>query len=230
MMGSDTTEWVKASMRNWRRFGLWVGLIVVCVATIIIVCSVQRHRALAETLLWMDHTYNPHDGGHNFGRGHGSVVNSTDTGEITIKMSLVRLGGCKIAIKEFWETNPTATYTLSLCDIDPVSIHITTFDAHNYVADVRTCADPELVTLYHLNCDSAALGFITTDGARVITREEMRINVEDLRSHAREMRSEKRTSKTNEAVLLVDDVAYAQRLAEELKRAVELCGGKPSKS
>src|SRR5215469_8970519 len=127
MMGSDRSQWVKASVRNWRRFVLWVGLIVVCVATIIIVRSVQRHRDLAETLLWMDQTYNPHDGGHNLSRGHGAVFHSTDAGELN-KMSFVRLGGCKIAIKEFWDENPIATYTLSLCDIDPESIKMTTFD------------------------------------------------------------------------------------------------------
>jgi len=202
MMGSDGPQWVKASVKNWRRFVLWVGLIVVCVATIIIVRSVQRHRDLAETLLWMDKTYNPHDG-----------------------MSLVRLGGCKIAIKEFWDDHPVATYTLSLCDIDPVSIHLTIFDARNSVAAGPTCADPESVTIYHLNCDSAGIDFLTTDGAPVITMEEIGINDEEF---GWVMLPEKRTSKTNRVGLVVDDVAYAQRLAKALKRAVELCGGKPS--
>lgn len=223
-MGSDRSQWVKASVRNWRTLVLWVGIIVVCVATIIIVRSVQRHRELAETLLWMEQTYNSHDGGHNFGRGHGSVVVVPgDTGEITINMSLVRLGGCKITIKEFSDENPVATYTLSLCDIDPVSIHLTIFDARESGVADRTCADPENVTIYHLNCDNAEIGFLTTDGAPVITEEEVRY------SGAQEMRIEQRTSKTNRAGLLVDDPAYAQRLAKGLKRAVELCGGKPSK-
>jgi hypothetical protein len=29
----------------------------------------SRHRDLAETLQWMDLTYNPHEGGENYGRG-----------------------------------------------------------------------------------------------------------------------------------------------------------------
>jgi hypothetical protein len=170
----------------------------------------------------MDQTYNPHDGGHNFGKGHGSVIASTDTGEITIRVSFVRMGGCKILIKESWDENPIATYTLTLCDIDPMSIKITTALA------VRKPSS----RFYDLNCDCDSAGsieFLTTDGAPVITEEEMGINEEDLRSRAQEMRPEKRTSKTNKAALLVDDAAYAQRLAKALKRAVELCGGKRSK-
>jgi hypothetical protein len=199
-------------VRNSRRFFVWVGLILVFIAAIIILRSVQRHRELAETLLWMDQTYNSHDGGHNFGKGHGSVVVSSETGEIAIRMRFVRLGGCKILIKEFWYENPVDTYTLTLCDIDPVSIKVTTFDRREISLTDTSCADPKLVTLLHLNCDSADIGFLTTDGAHVIKEDRMGDPPKP----------------TNKAGLLVDDVAYAQRLAKALKRAVELCGGKPS--
>ena len=160
-------------MRNWRRFVLCVGLILVCIVTIITLHSVQRHRDFAETLLWMDQTYNPHDGGRNFGQGHGSVVVSRETGEITIRMRFVRLGDCKILIKEFWDENPVDTYTLTLCDIDPVSIKIRTFDRRKIYGTDTSCADAEPVTRYDLKCDSADIEFLTTDGAHVIKEDRM---------------------------------------------------------
>jgi hypothetical protein len=78
-----------------------------------------------------------------------------------------------------------------------------------------------LATPYDLNCENAAtIEFSTTDGANLINEERMIIDPPKDDSW--------RTSKTYRGELLVDDVAYAHRLAEGLKQIVELCGGKPS--
>jgi len=58
-------------MSNWKRIVVALGVVAVGVAAVVIFRSVQRNRDLAETLLWMDQTYNPHVGGDNFGQGHG---------------------------------------------------------------------------------------------------------------------------------------------------------------
>ena len=60
------------------------------------------------------------------------------------------------------------TYTLNLCDIDPATIKIKTYDLHK---EVFNCADPEAVTMYELNCDSAEIEFQTRNAATAISEE-----------------------------------------------------------
>jgi hypothetical protein len=128
-----------------------------------------------------------------------------------VKTSFVRLGGCKIAINRgFYSDRPSETYTLSLCDIDPVSIKVETFKILPGIVSesVSNCAD---------NCDGAIVGFLTSDDAATIN--EVGPGADGLN---------KTESKTSKAFLDVDDVNYAKRFAKALKHAVELCGGKPS--
>jgi len=222
------------SMNNWKLL-LGLGLAVACVATVIIFRSVQRNRDLAETLLWMDQTYNPHEGGDNLGQGHGWEVHYPQKGhaeEVTeeFKMTFTRLGGCNIAINSetlprgvFSDTPSINKYTVNLCDIDPESIKIKTFDLHS--KDVFDCSDPEQVKLYELDCTNAEIVFLTRNGATSVSEE----SVETFTKLTGKDHEARTASKTNKCWLIVDDVAYAQRLAKALKHAVELCGGKPSK-
>jgi len=83
-------------MSNWKRLSITLGITYVLVGEVLVFRSVQRKRDLAETLAWMDQTYNPHDGGVNFGRGHGSISWKIETGTFTGKKGFVRLSGCKI--------------------------------------------------------------------------------------------------------------------------------------
>jgi hypothetical protein len=196
--------------------------------------SVANHRDLGETLLWMDQTYNPHEGGDNLGQGHGWEIHYLRKGtveEVTEKFNttFTHGGGCKIVLRSetlpagvFEETPSVTTYKLNLSDIDPGSIKIKTYDMHK---DVFSCADPDQVKLFELNCDNAEIEFLTRNGAAVINEDTVRTFTK-LTGSDHESR---RVSKTNKGWLVVDDVPYAQRLAKALKRAVELCGGRDSR-
>jgi hypothetical protein len=221
-------------MNKWKWCFVTIGVIAACIAAVVIVRSVQRNRDLAETLLWMDQTYNPHDGGDNLGQGHGWEIHylrKGQTEQITEKfqMNFTRLGGCSIVIHS--ETFPegvyndlpsTHEYTMNLCDIDPESIKIKTYDLHK---DVFDCADPEQVKGYELDCQNAEIEFRTRDGVTQISEKR----VETFMKLTKIDHKTTTDSKTNKCWLIVDDVAYAQRLAKALKHAIELCGGKASK-
>jgi hypothetical protein len=120
------------------------------------------------------------------------------------------------------ETPSVHRYTLNLCDIDPNSIKIKTYDLHK---DVFSCADPEQVKAYELNCDNAEIEFLTRNGITAINEEIVK-TFRKLTGADHELKT---ASKTSKCWLIVDDVAYAQRLARALKHATELCGGRPSK-
>jgi len=219
-------------MSSWKRVLLALG--VVGVAAVMAFHSVQRNRDLAETLRWIDQTYNPHEGGDNFGQGHGWEIHylrKAQAEEVTqkFKMTFVRLGGCNIAINSetlpegiYRETPSIHKYKVNLCDIDPDSIKIKAYDLHK---DVFSCADPDQVKLYELNCDNAEIELLTRNGATTISEDGVK-TFTNLTGKDHELRT---TSQTNKCWLIVDDVSYAQRLAKALKHAVELCGGKPSK-
>jgi hypothetical protein len=196
--------------------------------------AIANHRDLEETILWMDQTYNPHGGGDNFGQGHGWEIHYLQKGnveEITEKFNttFAHKGGCNVLIRSetfpvgvFSHAPSVTTYKLNLRDIDPNSITIKTSDMHK---DVFSCADPEQVKVFDLNCDNAEIQFLTRNNGTTINEDTITTFTELTGSE----HESKNSSKTNKAFLLVDDVAYAQRVATALKHAVELCGGKGSK-
>src|SRR5258706_11330608 len=53
------------------RAALIFGLMIVASASVLAYRAYSRHRDLIETIAWMEQTYNPHEGGENWGRGHG---------------------------------------------------------------------------------------------------------------------------------------------------------------
>jgi hypothetical protein len=201
---------------------------------VVIFRSAQHNRDLAETLAWVDQTYNPHQGGDNFGQGYGWEIHygGRDQEErVTekFKMTFTRLGACNIVLTSetlpegvFSETPSVTKYRINLCDIDPGSIKIKTYDLHK---DVFSCADAEQVKLYELNCDNAEIEFLARNGSTAISEER----VETFTKLTGADHELKTASKTNKCWLTVNDVAYAHRLAKALKHAVELCGGKASK-
>jgi hypothetical protein len=221
-------------MKWWKQIAFFVAVIVIGVGSFYAYRAITKQRDLRETLLWMDQTYNPHEGGDNFGQGHGWEIHYArkgDTEEVTEKFgqTFTQNGSCDIvihgvtpAVGIFREVSGETTYKLSLCDIDPNSIKIKTYDLHK---DVFNCADPDEVKLYNLSCDNAEVEFRTRNGAPVIKEDSVSTYLK-LTGTDHESR---KSSTTNELWFIVDDVPYAQRLANALRHAVELCGGTPSK-
>jgi hypothetical protein len=191
-------------MSNWKRVVVALGVVVAGVAAVVVFRSVQRNRDLAETLLWMDQTYNPHDGGDNLGHGHGWEIHYLRKGQVeeiteNFKMTFARLGGCKIAINSetlpegiFSETPSTSKYTINLRDIDPDSIKIKTYDLHG--KDVFDCSDPEQVRLVELNCKNAEIEFLTRNSATAISEERVKTFTK-LTGTNHELRTSSRTNK-----------------------------------
>jgi hypothetical protein len=209
-------------------------LLCVCVGLGLGYRLYSRHRDLKETVVWVDLTYNPHDGGDNFGRGHGWEKHYVQDGQVeklteNFNTTFTSPSTCTMVIRSetaaegIYRATPSLyTYTLNLGDIDPSTIIIKTWDLHK---DVFDCADPEQVKMYQLQCDNAEVEFRTRNGAAAISEEGVKTFLELTGTD----NESKTSTKTNKAWLVVDDVPYAQRLAKALKHAVELCGGTVSK-
>jgi hypothetical protein len=221
-------------MKLRRRVVLVVAIAVLGVSSFFAYRTIAKRRDLKETLLWIDQTYNPHEGGDNMGQGHGWEIHYLRKGnveEITQKFNTtVTLdSGCNVVTRNetlpvgvYIELPSVTTYKFNLRDIDPDSIKIKTYDLHK---DVFSCADPDEVKLFELNCDNAEIEFRTRNGATVINEDRV-ATFAKLTGSDHESRS---ASKTNKSWWLVDDVPYSQRLAKALKHAVELCGGQTSR-
>ena len=138
-------------------------------------------------------------------------------------------GDCTIVLHH--ETKPiglfkaiygTGDYTLDLCDVDPDSIKLKTYDFHK---DVFNCAEPEEVKSYELNCTSAEVEFHTRNEIPKIKDDSVTIYAE-LTGKNHEAQQHGYMSK---GWFMVDDAAYAERFAKAFRHAIELCGGKSSK-
>jgi hypothetical protein len=184
----------------------------------------------------MDQTYNPHEGGENYGSGHGNethyLQNSTlHTEDITEEFheTVTYEGDCNIVLHH--ETVPIGVFktvytnyhsSVSLCDVDPDSIKISKFDFHK---DVFNCDDLEQVALYNLDCTSAEIEFHTRNEVPKIKEDSVSTYTELTgRDHNAEGHNQQ-----SKGWFIVDDVAYAERFAKAFRHAVELCGGKTSK-
>jgi hypothetical protein len=116
-------------MKQWKRFVLLLSVVVFGAGSFFAYRSIAKYRDLRETLLWMDQTYNPHEGADNFGQGHGWEIHYVQKGnveqEVTqqFQTTFTHPGGCNMVIRS--ETLPVgvhsdipgvATYTFNLCD------------------------------------------------------------------------------------------------------------------
>jgi len=221
-------------MKLWKSVVLLVIILVVGVGCFFAYRAIANRHDLKETLLWIDQTYNPHEGADNLGQGHGWEIHylkKGDVEEITEKFNTtVTLDGdCNVVTRSetfpvgvYSELPSVTTYKLNLSDIDPSSIRIKTYDLHK---DVFSCSDPEQVKLYDLSCDNAEIEFLTRNGATSINEDRVQTFTK-LTGSDHESRN---ASKTNRCWWVVDDVPYSLRLAKALKHAVELCGGQASR-
>ena len=207
-----------------------------CLLTIAVIlsgCGLHKSE-LAETLEWMDNTYNAHEnisGAHGHGRSawytHGSVGSQDEimgfgqTETFTYK-------DCDLTLKTeddkrattAQEVYNTAIYRFNLRDIDPSSAKIQT--ASRIVGLLCEGYTPEELVTRGMNCDHAALGFSTRSEAGLIT--EIR-HATFLKLTGPDHDSDS-TSKTNRVFFVFDDIEYANRFAKAFAHAVQLCGGK----
>jgi hypothetical protein len=200
----------RLNMKLWKRVVPPLTVVILGLGSFFAYRSIAIHRDLKETLLWMDQTYNPHEGGDNLGQGHGWEIHylqKDKVEEITEKfnMTFTHDDGCDIVTRS--ETFPigvysdvpsVTTYKLNLRDIHPDSIKIKTYDLRK---DVFSCADPEQVKLYGLNCDNAEIEFLTRNGATAINKDSVWTYTK-LTGSEHELRN---VSKTNKGWLMVDD-------------------------
>ena len=223
-------------MKWWKRIALSLAVVIIGLGSFLAYRAFAKHRDLKETLLWIDQTYNPHDGGANYGRGHGDQTHylehpDTHTEEVTEEFheTFIAKSNCTIVLHH--ETVPVGVfknlytngnYILSLCDVDPDSIKIKTYDLHK---DVFNCADPEEVKSYDLNCNSAEVEFHTRNEVPKI-KDDAVTTYAELKGKDHEAQHHGYASK---GWFNVDDVAYAERFAKAFRHAVELCGGKASR-
>lgn len=223
-------------MKSWKWLALSVIVTLVGLSSFLTYRAIAKHRDLAETLQWMEQTYNPHDGGANYGHGHGDETHylehsGTQAEEITeeFQETFATQGGCTLVLHHetvpigvFKSVYTNGDYTLSLGDVDPNSIKIKTYDFHK---DVFNCADSNEVKLYDLNCGSAEIEFQTRNEAPKIKDDGVTIYAE-LKGKDHEAQIHEQVS---EGWFSVDDATYARRFAKAFRHAVELCGGKASR-
>ena len=111
-------------MKWWKQIALSVAVVILGVGSFFAYRAIAKSRDLRETLLWMDETYNPHEGGENFGQGHGweiHYVRKGDVEEVSEKFgqTFTQNGTCKIVIHDetpavgfYKEMSGVTTYTL----------------------------------------------------------------------------------------------------------------------
>jgi hypothetical protein len=58
-------------LKWWKLIAFSFAVLILGLGAFLTYRAITRHRDLKETLLWMDQTYNPHEGGDNLGQGHG---------------------------------------------------------------------------------------------------------------------------------------------------------------
>jgi hypothetical protein len=180
-------------------------------------------QSLAETLQWMDNTYNPHD----YSPGHGLWETYSADGKLFVstrtrftfdgcKMTFSTSGGWGSWLPEKYRSSSTSRYTFNLSDIDPTSIHTRAYDAQH--EGVACDAFPRLRV-----CDIAEITLETRNQFPLIDREYFtypKLKGEDHETHT--------IDKTYEAPIPLDDVKYAARFEKAFRHAVTLCGGRPS--
>jgi len=175
--------------------------------------------SLADTLQWMDNTYNRH--GDSFGHGRwetytvGKLFQRRDT-RITYdgcRMTVSISGGVLAENRQ-----DRSSHAFKLGDIDPSSIHTRAHSSED--AGVACDAFPSL----GMTCDIAEMIFETRNKVALIEAEHHNIYPKlagaDHESHS--------SYKTAESSIEFDDVKYAARFQNAFRHAVTLCGGRPS--
>jgi len=184
--------------------------------------------SLAETLAWMDSTYNPHAGGSP---GYGSLIKHTSAGgdpffvynevftyrncDMTVILKSINFRDGKN------EGSSTYIYDFSLRDVDPDSFK-------SYPTDSQY---PGAGSLYGgMSCGTDFPGWVCdTEEMDFNTRNQKPlIKEEDLEMDKTGKLNADSNNKTSSAYFLFSDLNYAVRFSKAFSHAVKLCGGESS--
>jgi hypothetical protein len=179
-----------------------------------------QNPSLADTLAWMDSTYNSHNatGG---GFGHGLRENANNGKPFLRRTESFTYKGCELTLTLRDDPNVSksmvmdSTDTFNLADIDPASIKI--YRYVSYHGGLGCEANPT-------ECDMEMIEFETRNQLPKM-RSTTHAVFPNLKGRDHESRGE---SKSFVSTFYLDDIAYANRFEAAFRHAIELCGGKPS--
>jgi hypothetical protein len=174
--------------------------------------------SLADTLEWMDSTYNSHENaGGAFGHGRWEIF-SVDGKSFERRTSSFSYDGCNISLST--KDDPTAqlfedtmysasVYTFALKDLDPGTVSVKQYrSVAGLTCDLNTC-------------DQAKVEFETRNDAPLINESSDTVFPKATGADHEAMQKRK----TFVAEFYVDDVVYARRFADAFRHAIALCGG-----
>jgi hypothetical protein len=204
--------------------GTIVVRVLFALAPLAFPCAQAEEPSLAETLAWMDSTYNPHDNvGGGFGHGREEILEAETGNPFKRRFSFFTYSGCDFTLHR--RDDPTAPLysglysshvdSFNLRDIDLTSIKI-----YRYSSLGGLSCD----VLPNSICDVANIEF-TTRNQEPLIKTELHIVFPKLQGSEHDAWSNKPTFVSE---FYVDDPKYAERFAKAFRHAVALCGGKVS--
>jgi hypothetical protein len=201
-----------------------VAVFVLSIVPVSASSAQDAQPTLAETLAWMDSTFNPHRSeGGSF--GYGVVENYLKGKLIKRRTETFSYDDCVMHLliqddprgQENEELYLSTRYSFNLRDIDLTSITTGQFDSQ---AGGLSC-DLDRNTM---TCDQEMMEFETRDKAGLIDEESHTVYP---KLTGRDHESDSK-SKTFVLEFFFNDVEYAARFVKAFRHAVTLCGGKAS--
>jgi hypothetical protein len=190
----------------------------------------HRHQKLADTLAWMDNTFNPHKEMDSAGHGRAGRYSSSGAREPEYadagSAQTFTYDGCDLVLRDI--ADPAArvsqsmkmdlSYAFNLRDMDPKSVSVEPLT--HFTGSRCAGLKPEDIERAG-GCDHATVMFTTRTGASLVSRTiETTFPQLEGKDHFSVIKN-----KTDHVTFLVNDVEYAKRFAKALSQAVELCGG-----
>jgi hypothetical protein len=177
---------------------------------------------LKETIEWINQTYNPPS--ESSSKRGVFVLRDRNHVDMRLERTFLRLDGCAATIEARQDPNlemssesvTSTTWTFNLGDIDP-AIEVEKEASFDFTEPCDT--EPKSPNV----CDETTFILNTRNQKQAIKMHE----VTEYLKRAND-RQETTDRMIDWAILYVNDLEYAPRLAAALKRGIELCGGRPS--
>ena len=186
-------------------------------------CVHADEPSLAETLAWLDSTYNPHgDAGSGSVHGHGRKILRDKGVSVAREDATFSYDGCQFTLNYkddpsspwFSEVYAISVMSFNLRDIDPGSIKLLKFNSLDRGLECKRTEGSV--------CDIAVMQFQTRNESPLIDEEFSSFDHGKIIGHGA-VKSKKYTSS-----FYLDDLQYAERFEKAFRHAIQLCGGKPS--